>query len=156
MVNKDNTNNTDNAVNEKIEELEDKIKELEDNNLRTHADFQNIKKRLEKEKLNSIKYAQEKFALDILDVLDSLYIAVQIIKDEKEKEGINNTIKKLIDIFNKYNIAEVLYDTFNPNLHQAVQSVDSDKDPGEIVDVLRKGYIIHDKILRPAMVSVSN
>jgi len=156
MVNKDNTNNTDNAVNEKIEELEDKIKELEDNNLRTHADFQNIKKRLEKEKLNSIKYAQEKFALDILDVLDSLYIAVQIIKDEKEKEGINNTIKKLIDIFNKYNIAEVLYDTFNPNLHQAVQSVDSDKDPGEIVDVLRKGYTIHDKILRPAMVLVSN
>jgi len=135
--------------------LKDKIKALESENLRTHADFQNVKKRLEKEKLNSIKFAQEQFSLDLLEVLDSLYIAVQVIQDAKEKEGITNTIKKLTDIFSKYHISEVTYEVFNPNLHQAVQTIKSEKASGEIVQVLRKGYTIHDKILRPAMVSIS-
>jgi len=141
---------------DEITKLKDKVKELEDENLRTHAEFQNVKKRLEKEKLQAIKHSHEKFSLDLLEVLDTLYLAETAIKDEKEKEGISNTIKKLETVFKKYNITETLYDIFDPNDHQAIQTVESDKDAGEIVEVHRKGYKIHNKILRPAMVSVAS
>ena len=140
---------------EYILELENKIKELEEENLRTHADFQNVKKRLEKEKLNAIKHSHENFSLDMLEVLDALYLAETHIKDPKEKEGITNTIAKLEGVFKKYDITEVLYDIFDPNDHEAVQTVESKKEYSDIFDVFRKGYKIHDKILRPAMVSVS-
>jgi len=143
-------------VSDKITKLKDKVKELEDENLRTYAEFQNIKKRLEKEKLQAIKHSHENFSLDLLEVLDTLYLAETAIKEEKEKEGISNTIKKLETVFKKYNITETLYDIFDPNDHQAIQTVESDKDAGEIVEVHRKGYKIHDKILRPAMVSVAS
>jgi molecular chaperone GrpE len=147
--------NTEPSEPNEVEILKAKIKELEDENLRTHAEFQNIKKRLEKEKLNAIKHSHEKFSLDLLEVLDTLYLAETAIKDEKEKEGISNTIKKLEDVFKKYNITETLYDIFDPNEHQAIQTAETDKDSGKIVQVHRRGYKIHDKILRPAMVSVS-
>ena len=142
-------------ISDNMSKLKDKVKELEDKNLRTHAEFQNIKKRLEKEKLQAIKHSHEKFSLDLLEVLDTLYLAESVIKNEKEKEGISNTITKLENVFKKYNITETLYDIFNPNDHQAIQTIESDKDTGEIVEVHRKGYKIHDKILRPAMVSVA-
>ena len=148
--------NLDEQINEEQVYTQKDIDALKDENLRTHADFQNVKKRLEKEKLNAIKHSHEKFSLDMLEVLDALYLAETHIKDPKEKEGITNTISKLENVFKKYGITEVLYDIFDPNDHEAVQTVESDKNNGDIVDVFRKGYKIHDKILRPAMVSVSN
>lgn len=152
---------TENEVLEETENKDEKlytqkdIDELKDENLRVYADFQNIKKRLEKEKLNSIKFANEKFALDLLDVLDTLYIAESYIEAANDKLGITNTIKKLEDIFKKYNVSETLYDAFDAELHEAIQSIDSDKESGSIVEIHRKGYKIHDKILRPAMVTLS-
>ena len=147
--------NFEDQTNKEIVYTQKDIDVLKDENLRTHADFQNVKKRLEKEKLNAIKHSHEKFSLDMLEVLDALYLAETHIKDPKEKEGITNTISKLENVFKKYDITEVLYDIFDPNDHEAVQTVESDKNNGDIVDVFRKGYKIHDKILRPAMVSVS-
>jgi len=138
-----------------IEQLEKEITDLKESNLRTHADFQNIKKRLEKEKLSAIKNSHEKFSLDLLEVLDTLYLAEAHITDDSEREGITNTITKLETVFKKYNISETLYDMFDPNEHQAIQTVSSEEENGIIVDVLRKGYKIHDKILRPAMVTIS-
>lgn len=138
-----------------LEKLEKEIKDLKASNIRTHADFQNVKKRLEKEKLSAIKNSHEKFSLELLEVLDTLYLAEAHIQDDNEREGITNTILKLESVFKKYHITETLYDIFDPNEHQAIQTIPTETDNGLIVDVLRKGYKIHDKILRPAMVSIS-
>jgi len=144
-----------NECNEKIKELNNILEEEKDKNLRTHADFQNIKKRMEREQARAIEKSNELFSLDMLDILDTLYLAENAIKNEKEKEGITNTIKKLESIFKKYHITEVLYDIFDPINHEAIQSVESQEEKGKIIDVHRKGYKIKDRILRPAMVTVS-
>jgi len=138
-------------------ELKEKIKTLEDKNLRMQADFQNIKKRLEDEKHKSITFANEKFAFDLLEVLDILYIAEQSISNAKEREGIYNTINKFEQLFRKYQITEISYDEFDPYIHEAVNKEYSETvDKGSITNIHRKGYIINDKILRPGMVSISN
>jgi len=131
-------------------------KSIEDELKYQTAEFQNIKKRLEREKYKAIDYANEKFALDMLGVLDTLYIAYDMIKNEQEKEGIKNTIDKFNSILKKYNIEEVIYDIFDPEIHSGIHSIESDNhSENEIIDVMQKGYKIKDKILRPAMVSVA-
>jgi len=142
---------------EELNECEKKNEELKNENLRIYADFQNTKKRLEKERDRAIKHSHEQFSLDLLDVLDALYLAEEVIQNDKEREGIKNTIKKLENVFKKYHITETLYDIFDPNEHQAIQTVkaEDNQSSGDIVKVHRKGYKIHDKILRPAMVTVA-
>jgi molecular chaperone GrpE len=148
------------------EELEAKLKEAEDKYLRVHADFENIKKRLEKEKYQAIDYASEKFAKDLLAPIDSLEMALaaeEAAKDmatdvllEKLKEGVELTIKNFNTAFEKHNITSVETDgLFDPNFHDAVMQIDSpDHEDGEIVQRLQKGYILKDRLLRPAMVSI--
>jgi len=149
----------------KVEEAELKAKEAEDKFLRTHADFENIKKRLEREKYQAIDYASEKFAKDLLAPIDALQMALisangdfeaqQVV--DKLKEGIALTVKAFNTAFEKHNINEVEYDEFNPEYHNAVMKVDSsDVESGEIVQVMQKGYKFKDRLLREAMVSVAN
>ena len=134
--------------------------------LRVHADFENIKKRLEREKYQAIDYASEKFAKDLLTPLDTLEMAlasanVDLSAEEllpKLKEGIELTIKSFITTFEKHNITKV--DTtgeFDPNMHNAVMQVDSQNhESGQIVSELQKGYMLKDRLLRPSMVSIAN
>ena len=149
----------------KVAEAEAKAKESEDKYLRTHADFENIKKRLEKEKYNAIDYASEKFAKDLLAPIDALQMAIlsangnfeaeQIV--EKLKEGIELTVKAFNKAFEKHDINEVEYDEFNPDYHNAVMKADSEEvESGQIVMVMQKGYKFKDRLLREAMVSVAN
>ena len=149
----------------KVAAAEEKAKEAEDKFLRTHADFENIKKRLEKEKYNAIDYASEKFAKDLLAPIDALQMAIisanadvepeQLV--EKLKEGIELTVKAFNKAFEKHDITEVEYDEFNPEYHNAVQQVPSeDVESGQIVMVMQKGYKFKDRLLREAMVSVAN
>ena len=149
-----------------IARLEDELKQSEDKFLRVHADFENIKKRLEREKYQAIDYASEKFAKDLLTPLDTLEMAlasanVDLSAEEllpKLKEGIELTIKSFITTFEKHNITKV--DTnceFDPNVHNAVMQVDSpERETGQIVSELQKGYMLKDRLLRPSMVSVAN
>ena len=149
-----------------IARLEDELKQSEDKFLRVHADFENIKKRLEREKYQAIDYASEKFAKDLLTPLDTLEMALNsananLSSEEllpKLKEGIELTIKSFITTFEKHNITKV--DTnceFDPNVHNAVMQVDSpDHETGQIVSELQKGYMLKDRLLRPSMVSVAN
>jgi len=150
---------------EKVAQAEAKAKEAEEKFLRTHADFENIKKRLEKEKYNAIDYASEKFAKDLLAPIDALQMAIlsanadveaeQLV--DKLKEGIELTVKAFNKAFEKHDIVEVEYDEFNPDYHNAVQQVDSqDVESGQIVMVMQKGYKFKDRLLREAMVSVAN
>jgi len=139
--------------------------DYKDKYLRAHADFENAKRRLEKDKMNAVSYANESFAKDILAVMDSFENALASMKSadegnssevlEKMKEGVNLTYDQLKKILEKNHIKEVECEgEFNPELHQAIMQVESDAhETGDIVQVMQKGYTIKDRILRPAMVS---
>jgi len=153
---------------EKITELEAKLKESEDKYFRVHADFENIKKRLEKEKYQAIDYASEKFAKDLLMPIDTLEMALAAEEAAKElpaeellaklKEGVELTIKNFYTAFEKHDISIIETDgEFDPNFHDAVMQVDSeDHKTGEIVQVMQKGYKFKDRLLRASMVSIAN
>ncbi|QOG12488.1 nucleotide exchange factor GrpE [Arcobacter sp. FWKO B] len=145
--------------------LEAKLKEAEEKYLRVHADFENIKKRMEKDKIQAIEYASERFAKDLLNPIDSLEFAIASLDNSeadptellaKVKEGIELTIKSFKSAFEKHGIELVDVDSgFDPNLHDAVMHAESDNhDEGEIVQVLQKGYKYKERLLRPAMVSI--
>ncbi|WP_424689477.1 MAG: nucleotide exchange factor GrpE [Halarcobacter ebronensis] len=153
---------------EKIAELEAKLKESEDKYFRVHADFENIKKRLEKEKYQAIDYASEKFAKDLLMPIDTLEMALAAEEAAKElpaeellaklKEGVELTIKNFYTAFEKHDISIIETDgEFDPNFHDAVMQVDSENHKtGEIVQVMQKGYKFKDRLLRASMVSIAN
>ena len=161
-----NEEQKDESLEDIISKLEEDLKQSEEKFLRVHADFENIKKRLEREKYQAIDYASEKFAKDLLTPLDTLEMAlasanVDLNAEEllpKLKEGIELTIKSFITTFEKHNITKV--DTtgeFDPNMHNAVMQVDSpEHETGQIVSELQKGYMLKDRLLRPSMVSVAN
>ena len=154
------------TLEDKIAKLEAQLKESEDKYLRVHADFENIKKRLEREKYQAIDYASEKFAKDLLAPIDSLEMALQsanVNLDAAEllgklKEGIELTIKNFNSTFEKHNISKIETDgEFDPNVHNAVMQVDSENhESGQIVTELQKGYMLKDRLLRPSMVSIAN
>jgi molecular chaperone GrpE len=145
-----------------IKELQEKVAELEDLRLRDLAEFENIKKRLEKEKAQAIAYAHESFARDLLAVIDSLdnaNAAMENLEDvsvEKMKEGLDLTMDQFKKVFEKHGIELVDMESgFDPNFHEAMMKVDSDEHKeGDIVQVFQKGYKIKDRVLRPAMVSI--
>lgn len=154
------------TLEDKITSLEQQLKESEDKYLRVHADFENIKKRLEREKYQAIDYASEKFAKDLLAPIDTLEMALQSANVDldaaellkKLKEGIELTIKNFNTTFEKHNISKIETDgEFDPNVHNAVMQVDSaDHESGQIVAELQKGYMLKDRLLRPSMVSIAN
>jgi len=150
---------------DEVEILKEKVAELEDQYLRVNAEFENMRKRLEKEKMNAVAYANEKFASDMLAIIDALD-AASLLKEsedikpeelfEKVKEGIDLTVEQFKKSFEKHGIELVDVDgEFDPNFHNAVMQVDSeDKESGSILQVFQKGYKIKDRVLRPAMVSI--
>jgi molecular chaperone GrpE len=150
----------------KVLEAEEKAKEAEDKFLRTHAEFDNIKKRLEREKYQAIDYASEKFAKDMLTTIDTLDMALYSAKGDapaeellvKLQEGIELTLKKFVETFEKHDITVVETDEFNPEFHNAVMQVPAPegKAAGQVVEVMQKGYMFKERLLRPAMVSVAN
>jgi molecular chaperone GrpE len=149
-----------------VDELKAQLKDLEDKYLRNNADFENIKRRMEKEKMMAISYAHEQFARDMLPIIDALEMAANIsdVEEgvsteellEKVKEGVNLTIEQFRKTFEKHGIELVNIDgVFDPNFHEAVMQIESDEKPaGNILQVFQKGYKIKDRVLRPAMVSI--
>ena len=149
-----------------VEVLQNKLNECEDKYLREYAEFDNIKKRMEKEKFQAIGYAHEQFARDLLSVIDALDNASASINGQEEanpemitqlKEGIELTISQFGKTFEKHGVELVTMENgFDPNFHEAVMKVDSpDHEEGQVVQVLQKGYKIKDRLLRSAMVSIA-
>jgi len=146
-----------------LEAAQAEAADWKDKFLRAHADFENSKRRLEKDKMNAVAYANESFAKDILAVMDSFDNALASMKDTEEssevlsnmKEGVNLTFEQLKKILDKNSIKEVSCEgEFDPEVHQAIMQVESnDHEVGDVVQVMQKGYTIKDRILRPAMVS---
>ncbi|MCY4052064.1 MAG: nucleotide exchange factor GrpE [Gammaproteobacteria bacterium] len=140
---------------------------LKDGYLRAKADVENIQRRSQNEISSARKYAIEGFAKELLSVADSLDQAVKVEIDdsaneavEKMHEGLALTLKQLESVFDKFDISSVEADQgvpFNPEYHQAISMVDSeDVKSGEIVSVMQKGFILKDRLLRPAMVIIAN
>ena len=129
--------------------------------LRLAADFQNFKRSTEKEKSDIYAYANEKFALDLLDVIDNFERALvhqDDCKDEKMKEGMELIFKQLQGVLEKNKITEIpaLGEDFDPNVHNAVMTnASEDYESGKVSDVLQKGYKLNNKVIRPAMVMVA-
>jgi molecular chaperone GrpE len=154
------------AVENEFDLLQAELIELKDKYARVHADFDNIKKRLEREKYVALEYANEKFAKDLIPVLDSLDGALGSLESElspeelyaKLKEGIELTHKQLLSALEKNGVTKVDHsESFDPNIHNAVQSVDSDEvESGQIVQTFQTGYKYRDRVLREAMVVVAN
>ena len=149
-----------------LEALKAKVAELEDKYIRANAEFENIRKRLEKKKASAVAYANELFARDMLSIIDALDSAASIKESEdvepeelfaKIKEGIDLTVEQFKKAFEKHGIELIdISGEFDPNIHEAVMQVDSEeKDSGEILQVFQKGYKIKDRVLRPAMVSIA-
>ena len=150
---------------DETEILKEKVAELEDKYLRANAEFENMRKRVEKEKMSAVAYANEQFATDMLSIIDALD-AASLLKEsedvkpeelfEKVKEGIDLTVEQFKKSFEKHGIEPICVEgEFDPNFHNAVMQVESeDKESGSILQVFQKGYKIKDRVLRPAMVSI--
>jgi len=156
----------DNEVDE-LTQMKEMVAQWEDKFLRTHADFENSKRLLAKDKVAAVSYANESFANDILSVVDSFDSALATIEatdtnDSSEmlnkiKEGLDLTYTQLIKVLEKNHIKVVeTIGEMNPDVHQAIMQVESENhEVGEIVQVLQKGYTIKERLLRPAMVSTA-
>lgn len=146
-----------------LEELLKKAElEARDNHdafLRAKADADNVRKRAQIEIANAHKFAVETFAAELLGVKDSLEAALAIdnVAVEGLKSGVDLTLKQLKSVFDKFSLTEInpAGQKFDPHRHQAISTVESDADPNTVVQVLQKGYLLHDRVIRPALVTVA-
>lgn len=140
------------------------IAELKDKVLRTMAEMENLRRRTEREREDAVKYAAGKFAKDILSVADNLRRALDAVATNNDPAvknlatGVEATERELLAVFERHGIKriEALGARFDPNLHQAVFEVpDPSQTAGTVVQVAMAGYLIGDRLLRPAMVGVA-
>ena len=139
-------------ANERAEDFENKY-------LRAHAEMQNIQRRANEERQSLQRYRSQDLAKKILPSLDNLERALQVEGlTEDVKKGIEMVRDSLIQALKEEGVEEVAIESFDPNLHMAVQTVPADEDnPADtIAQVLQKGYKLHERLLRPAMVVVYN
>ena len=144
---------------EKPEEKPQEDEDLQTKFLRLSADFQNYRRRTEKEKSDIYAFANEKIVLQLLDVLDNFDRAMQTApEDDKFAEGMGLILKQFTDLLDRNNVAEIeaLGKSFDPNYHNAVMTeAAEDTESGIITKVLQKGYTLNGKVIRPSMVAVS-
>jgi len=147
---------------------EEKVKELEDKVARTLAEMENQRRRFEKEKDDAFNYGGFSFAKEALNLIDNLERSKQILESDgtlKDTEALKKTLehfeiiyKDMVSIFSKNGITPVISigKKLNPNQHQAMMEIDDDqKEPGTIVQEIQKGFMMKDRLLRPALVGVS-
>ncbi len=156
--------NENETEDDELSKCKEELEEQKEKYLRAVADFDNYKKRLEKDKNNALLYANEAFAKDLLTVLDTFENALKSIDSvesgdseaiEKIKEGMTLTYEQLLSILKKHGVEEIECEgEFNPEVHQAVTQMESDEHKsGDIVQVLQKGYKLKDRLLRASMVA---
>ena len=154
--------------NEKSEEerLQEEVRTLKEDKIRVLAEMENLRKRFDREKIDSIKYGSVNFARDILSPGDNLERALSAINQEEDHpqsiknliEGLKMVQKEFSSALEKNGISKInsMNEKFDPNLHQAMMEVERDDlDEGIVVQEIQIGYMMHDRLLRPAMVGVS-
>ncbi|HYD17112.1 MAG TPA: nucleotide exchange factor GrpE [Patescibacteria group bacterium] len=155
------------AANAKIAELEKKVAEIKDQALRALAEAENTRKRSERDRQDTAKFAVSSFARDLLTVADNLRRALSAISPEARENnaelkniytGVEMTERELLNMFERNNIRKVepLGQKFDPNLHEVLFEADvPNQAPGIVVQVIEPGYTIHERLLRPARVGVA-
>ncbi|PPD91904.1 hypothetical protein GOBAR_DD11172 [Gossypium barbadense] len=145
-----------------LEEKQKEIEQMKDKIVRTLAEMENVMARTRREADNSKKFAVQNFAKDLLDVADNLGRASAHVKAvpllETLLEGVEMTEKQLGEVFRKYGVKKFdpTNEPFDPNMHNAVFQVpDNSKPPGTVAHVLKAGYMLYDRVIRPAEVSVT-
>lgn len=143
----------------RIAELEGQIKEAKEAHARANAEAYNARNRMEQETEKTKKFALEKFAKDLLDTVDNLERAIENSQSDNDPvfEGVKLTHKSLIAVLEKYGVKVVnpQGETFNADLHEAV-GIDPEASANQVGQVLQKGYTLHERLLRPAMVRVGS
>jgi len=142
-----------------LRQAELKAQESHDAWLRAKAEADNVRKRAQVDIANAHKYATETFASDLLPVKDSLEaaLAAENATLDALKSGVELTLKQLSAVFDKANLRELnpAGEKFDPHRHQAISMLPSDKEPNTVINVLQKGYLLHDRVIRPALVTVA-
>ena len=166
-VNVDKNGNEDISVEQTVENQNKEIKELKDQLLRSLAESENLRKRTIKEIADAKKYSHIYFIRDLVSSVDNLQRALEAVPDDKSQlsEPIKNLVigleiveKEILNTFEKHSLKQInpLGEKFDYNLHQAMFEVPTnEKEPGYVVEVSQKGYILHDRLVRPAMVGIS-
>jgi molecular chaperone GrpE len=145
---------------QEIAELNQRLTEMQDNYLRAKAEGENIRRRAVEDISKAHKFAIESFAEHLVPVTDSLYAALnaESVDAKAFKEGLEITLKQLLSAFEKGSLTELnpaVGDKFDPHHHQAIASVPSEQESNTVVSVLQRGYTVADRVLRPALVTVS-
>jgi molecular chaperone GrpE len=148
------------ATDELLRQAELKAQEHHDAWLRAKAEADNIRKRAQVDLANAYKYAIEAFAAELLPVRDSLeatLAAESISASDSLKSGVELTLRQLSAAFDKAGLKEInpAGEKFDPHQHQAISMLPSDKEPNTVINVLQKGYRLHDRVIRPALVTVA-
>lgn len=154
----------DAKLKEKIENLEDELKELNDRYLRLFSEFDNYKKRTSKEKLELLVTASETVIANLLPIIDDFERAIQANQEVDNiasvKEGFEVIYKKMLQVLKHFNVEEIPAkdEIFDTDFHEAVTHfpTDNEEDKGKVIEVLNKGYKIKDKVIRFSKVVVAN
>lgn len=153
----------DMSLEDMVSQLQEDVMAARDAALRAQADAQNVKRRAEQDVEKARKFALERFSGDLLPVVDNLERSLEAASgsDELSKsiaEGVELTLKSLLDAMKKYNIEAVdpTGEPFDPQLHQAMTMVENaDMEPNTVMAVMQKGYTLNGRLIRPAMVMVT-
>ncbi len=149
---------------QKLAQAETVIAHQKDEVLRVQAEMQNLRRRTEQDVEKAHKYGQEKLSAELLAVMDNLERALQVNMDREDEavkgllEGVELTLKSFVDCFKKFGIEQVdpLGEPFDPQLHQAMSLQENPNvEPDTVTAVMQKGYTLHGRVIRPAMVMVS-
>jgi molecular chaperone GrpE len=147
------------SLEERLKKAELAAAEHHDAWLRAKADADNIRKRARGEIASAHKFAVEGFASELLAVKDSLEaaLAAENASVESMRSGVELTLRQLAGVFERFNLAEInpVGQKFDPHRHQAISAVEAEAEPNTVVQVLQKGYLLHDRVIRPALVLVA-
>jgi len=142
-----------------LKKAETEAAELRDAWLRAKAETDNVRKQAQNDIAKAHKYTIERFAQELLTVRDALELALATPHDTTEalKDGVELTLKNLKAAFEKAKIVEInpAGEKYDPHRHQAMTMIESDQPPGTVVQVFQKGYLLNDRVLRPALVAVA-
>ncbi len=148
------------SAEQRLAELEAKHTEVSDAYLRAKAEAENTRRRAEEEVSKARKFAVEGFAESLLPVMDSLQAAIAMPEAQVETvlEGVHATLRQLSTALERNKVVQIAPPAgtkFDPHQHQAISMVPADQDANTVVAVLQKGYLINDRVLRPALVTVA-
>lgn len=142
-----------------LAEVQAKLAEMQESFLRAKAETENVRRRGQEDVAKAHKFAIESFAEHLLPVMDSLEAAVTHSTDDlaKVREGVELTLRQLVGALEKGKVVALnpVGEKFDPHRHQAISMVPADQEPNTVVAVLQKGYVIADRVLRPALVTVA-